>query len=414
MPTLNLEVLANIDDGYHTSTTMTDNAFLAVGDLAGVTHHLWARFGNISGLGGATIASADLGYNAVLVLGAPTTCIFAEDIAAPMRAATWDDYQSRPLTTAFVDESYAAPTGPKTVDIATVVQELVDSYNPSGIHVLHKDNGSPAGNIAVFDAVNGGNSPTLDIDYVPAAVPPTTLNLVVTAALDDGYSADEDFKTGDATLIVGDEFFTLWDAWLRFTEGISGLGGATIDSAILQIWVDGFDPNPIADVFAEDAESPLAPTSRADHVAKPRTTAGVRWDHFLDVPVVAPPYRTKDIASVIQELVDSYDPTAIQILHDGRAGGNIIYQAFDASVGFIPPAHPARLVINYTPAPGAIIYARGRDDTQIGLRGRDDTQIGLRGRDDATIGLRGRDDAIIGLRGRDDTTIHLKGERDDG
>jgi hypothetical protein len=104
------------------------------------------------------------------------------------------------------------------------------------------------------------------------------------------------------------------DAWFRFT-GISGLSGATIDVAYISLWGNNVDSGtPLTKIYAEDAAAPAAPTDKADMDSKIRTTAGVDWDSpglSLSAFTASP-----SIVAVIQELADSYDPSAIQILQD--------------------------------------------------------------------------------------------------
>ncbi len=150
----------------------------------------------------------------------------------------------------------------------------------------------------------------------------TTLNLQVSTTLDDGESSSlGSFITNGPTHVCGSTT-TNWDVYHRYT-GVSGLSGATISTAKLDLYgvsAQGSSGTSETDVFANDIEVPVAPTTRAEHSALARTTALVEWDAAFTngASNVSPELKT-----VIQELADSFDPAAITILHDvSPSGGN--------------------------------------------------------------------------------------------
>lgn len=150
----------------------------------------------------------------------------------------------------------------------------------------------------------------------------TTLNLQVSTTLDDGESNNlGTFITNGTTHVCGSTTSN-WDVYHRYT-GVSGLSGATISTAKLDVWgvsAQGSSGTSETDVFANDLEVPVVPTSRATHSAKARTTASVAWDGDL---TNAASNLSPEIKTVIQELADSFDPAAIMILHDvSPSGGN--------------------------------------------------------------------------------------------
>ena len=186
------------------------------------------------------------------------------------------------------------------------------------------------------------------LSFVQNAVYPlmvdTTIDEQVGASLDDGYVEQSPVfdQTGGAH--VGGRTSPRFDhqAWFRFT-GISGLSGVTIDVASISLWGNNADlGTPLTKIYAEDAAAPAAPTDKADLDGKARTTAGVDWDSpglSLSAFTASP-----SIVAVIQELADSHDPSAIQILHDddgsAQDGTNIIrVSTYDVATAEAPKLH---------------------------------------------------------------------------
>lgn len=117
--------------------------------------------------------------------------------------------------------------------------------------------------------------------------------------------------------------------WARFT-GVSGLSGSTIDSAVYKAWGNtGSAGSPLTKIFADDSAAPTAPTTEAGHNNKTRTTAGVDWDGVLTNDVWN---DSPSLNAVMQELADSHDPSAIQVLHDddGSPQDDFDYMQYDS------------------------------------------------------------------------------------
>lgn len=150
----------------------------------------------------------------------------------------------------------------------------------------------------------------------------TTLNLQVGASADDGYArmvTGAAYQDATAWLFAGNVSSQQFGIWLRFT-GVSDLGGNLIQSATLTIegWANANGSGVLQRIFGEDAAAPTAPTTALDWRSRTRTTAFVDWDEdsVQDVATTAP-----DLATIIQELADSYDPTVIQLfIHDDGSG----------------------------------------------------------------------------------------------
>lgn len=172
MTTLNLQVSANGDDGWDSASFgfRPNDSDQLVGNLGGNSLNIWDRFTGVSGLSGATINSADYQvYGVFNQGGTATTNIYAEDAAAPAAPTGSSDYNGKTTTTAFVawDAAITDNTFNSAPDISSVIQELADSYDPSVIQILHKNDGSSVSNWQRHQQHDTNNSQAakLDIDY---------------------------------------------------------------------------------------------------------------------------------------------------------------------------------------------------------------------------------------------------------
>lgn len=179
-----------------------------------------------------------------------------------------------------------------------------------------------------------------------------TLNLQVGASGDDGYGGPSTFSTAGDFCRVGRDNDVI-DSFFRFT-GVSGLSGATINSADFTVrnWWESKDGDRIRDfrIYADDSAAPTAPTDWTSLSGKTRTTA------YTDVVSPGTPFWVSDddyvydVTSVIQELANSYDPSAIQILFDEDASpdyAHVDWDAYDHSA-----LTAAKLDIDYTAGGG--------------------------------------------------------------
>jgi len=156
----------------------------------------------------------------------------------------------------------------------------------------------------------------------------TTVDDQVDAGGNDGASLSSGVFYGTSSEArigrIGDGAGRWYDAFFRF-DGVSIAQGSTIDVAYIELYQGGDTQNATvySNVYADDAAAPTAPTTWAEHDGKTRTTAFVAWDENLngDIGAFA---QSPSIVSVIQELVDSYSVTAVQILvdEDGTAIGD--------------------------------------------------------------------------------------------
>jgi len=185
----------------------------------------------------------------------------------------------------------------------------------------------------------------IDAAVFPIHIDPT-IDQDVAASGDDGYvySGTSAFNNSTTTITWGYTTSSpqYIDSWLRFTS-ISGLSGATIDTAYLTGFVSSSSTSIAKLLSADDQESPTAPTTYAQYTGITRTTAGVAW---TGVASNGEQQFTPELKTVIQELADSYDPTAIQIVSDDN-GQSTASTATNAIRSYDFPETP-HLHIEYT------------------------------------------------------------------
>lgn len=148
----------------------------------------------------------------------------------------------------------------------------------------------------------------------------TVLDLQVDADADSGFSSTPSgYSTG--SIFVGFFSFgsTVYNAFSRFT-GITGLGGSSVSVATYDVYVNNSAAGVTTVVRADDSATPTAPTSYAEAEGKTRTSAGVSWN--LSSLATGEWHSSPSIVAVIQEIADSYNPSAIQIIHDNDSASN--------------------------------------------------------------------------------------------
>ena len=151
----------------------------------------------------------------------------------------------------------------------------------------------------------------------------TTSVYQVAASTDDGFLDNLGGYHADwPQTVVGESepYVQQFESWYRFT-GVSELGGRQINSAILELW--GANPDsgtPYTDLFFAKATSPSVPADSGDYFARTRSNA-VAWNS----PGLSTTAWTSspELAPIVQEVVDDYDPTALLVFHQtGFANAN--------------------------------------------------------------------------------------------
>lgn len=148
----------------------------------------------------------------------------------------------------------------------------------------------------------------------PVSIDPTIDEEVVANADDGGCYNDVDFSSTLAAHYIGAGGSGDYAIYTRFT-GITLEG--TIDDAVLTIYVDGHSGDVELKVTMVDEDNPPAPTSAAEFVADPLTTAGYDWDFTPDDDVWTSTANTS-MNDAVQEIVNSYtiDNEAIMVRVD--------------------------------------------------------------------------------------------------
>lgn len=136
----------------------------------------------------------------------------------------------------------------------------------------------------------------------------TVVTKQVAVGTDDGSfdaGAGTGYSNTGTNFVVGDASSTVYNktVFLRFT-GLAIPQGATITAASLSIPATGGSVTPLQTVHirAEAADNPAAVTSRADGVARVKTTAQTSWSGMTAISTGS--YTTADFTAVVQEVVN--------------------------------------------------------------------------------------------------------------
>lgn len=186
MSTLNLTIVDDDDDGcYRDQPLILDFNIVGYSTTSGgLVYDTFLRFGSVSGLSGVTINSAvlSLGEKSSSGLGTAESRIYADDQESPGQITDTTDYETRTRTTANVEHDLAPGTDPFTKDIASIIQELADSYDPDAIMVFVQDDGTDDTGSSLYwrggDYGDAEHDTTLDIDYSAAVGGATILPFV--------------------------------------------------------------------------------------------------------------------------------------------------------------------------------------------------------------------------------------------
>lgn len=167
--------------------------------------------------------------------------------------------------------------------------------------------------IGVADSVNAYQTITdsinLDAIYTP----------VIGVSEDDGHTSDIPSFSALANYVsVGNDAGQKFSGFYRFSLGGLNLTGKTITGVFLGGIGDQNDTGALTVISASKEGTATAPTSRADYLARVRTTANVNWDTNVTSGVAL---RSPDLKAIIQELVAAYGATltTILILHEDRS-----------------------------------------------------------------------------------------------
>jgi hypothetical protein len=170
----------------------------------------------------------------------------------------------------------------------------------------------------------------------------TTLNLQVSASTDD---ARED---GDGVVWVDYQAVKLLGSlnWGGFRwDGITIPNGATINAADFQVYLydSGYDDIEV-DIYGEDGNDPGTFTSSNSDISDRTLTSASVNESASDVGTGW--YSMPDVASIVQEIVDTYgglSNEALVLIEDALAGVSLWQRTYDGDT-----ALAAKLDIDYT------------------------------------------------------------------
>lgn len=158
----------------------------------------------------------------------------------------------------------------------------------------------------------------------------TTLNLAIGATGNDG-KGDSSGGFSTSAVGIGNIFGTTDHAFFRYTN-VTIAAGSTIDAALLT-WTASATDNGTTFaslVQAEDADSPAAPTTKADLYGRVHTTASVAYAGNGGTGWTAnSTYSPADIKAVVQEVIDRAgwaSGNAVQILWDDNGSDNFAFR----------------------------------------------------------------------------------------
>lgn len=186
-----------------------------------------------------------------------------------------------------------------------------------------------------------------DVAYPPMPLDSASLQWIldhsIAAVGDDGWTDDQPSWVPDGDYVkMGNDAADLAEGWLRFVVPFDLTGKTVLESRIYGT-ADQTDTGIQLRVYAVDAASPAAPTSRVDLLGRTLTTTYVDWDlnATFGVKVTSP-----DLAGIVQELVDSYGNLGNVMFVIEDRGGPINAKLLIGSLEHI--THPApQLKIRY-------------------------------------------------------------------
>lgn len=140
--------------------------------------------------------------------------------------------------------------------------------------------------------------------------------------------------------------------------GVSGLGSTTIDTSYISLLSKNSGAGtPLTGIYTVQAATPVMPTSAAEFDAL-TLGAKVDWDANSSGTAWVNSVSTN---AALQELVNTYNPTAILIVHrdDGSAHGSNNYQYWLQRESYYLGTNAAKLHVEYTAAAGGSSQSLG-------------------------------------------------------
>lgn len=182
----------------------------------------------------------------------------------------------------------------------------------------------------------------------PGEAPETSDDQVDTGS-DDGFQNEANGLMNPASVYIQIDSFNLpeyrkWGA-LRFHNGPFPSQGAIITVAYLTVFIHSLDTDDAnVDIYAHDAASPVTLTTTAfDITNRPRTDAGVPW---VEDGLGTNWHQSPSLVNIVQELVNSYSPTALMLILKPRA--DVIRSLEVGAQDLQGPVYAAKLHLEWT------------------------------------------------------------------
>ena len=265
-----------------------------------------------------------------------------------------------------------APIGSKSGTVSQPLTFTVSATDPNSDPLTFSASGLPAGSnfnpstrtftwtpsaAGIFTCVHftvsdGSLTDFEDITITISSIPTLSeITCSVAIGSDDGFSGAWGFYPSLVWYEDGNPDQP-YNAWFRFT-GITIPAGATIMEAHLETIQEQWSAGTALKISAEKASAPTAPTSTANQTSRVRTTTSVNWTSGYADSVW---HNSPDFASVIQELVNSYNyssGSAIQLLIDNNGSSSDSEHVGNTFESGSPPRlyikYQAGTPLNYAP-----------------------------------------------------------------
>lgn len=178
----------------------------------------------------------------------------------------------------------------------------------------------------------------------------------------EGLSALDTTATNMAFGYGGSPYLSI-NAFARFIFSATIPQGSTINEAFIRFYANlTLSATCRVAISAIDAANPLAPTTYAGAEGATRTTAFVLWT--VPAMTIGTQYSSPDIASVLQELADSYDIVSVVVyLEDNIGSGGNSRQVRSYDYGSQYP----ELYVDYTAPAGGPALSRGLSNLPSGI-----------------------------------------------
>ncbi len=261
---------------------------------------------------------------------APTNYSEAENATRTTASVAWNA-----ITEWTAEGEYISP------NIAPVIQEIIDRdgwVSGNSILLYWEDDGTTTINSTVREGYSLDSNPDKRavLRIVSSAMNMVTLDREIMAESDDGawFEGSGLFQNDIAFVLAGYHDSGPVNSFMRFTNINIPRGKNIVEAHITFTASNNYSLGAVnTNICAIDSDNAIAPTSYAEAEGATRTTAVVAWD-AIPAWVKGTEYRSPNIASIIQEIIDRPD----------WVSGNsiVIYWENDGSTAVGGTLRPAR------------------------------------------------------------------------